>query len=306
MQKPLFAVICLAVSCLTASPIVSARQANTRTIYVSALDNKGNPVTDMQAAEFEVKGGGKVMEITKAEPAQTPMRVSVIVSDAGTGGFQQGLANFMQKLLGRAEFSLVSVINQPEVVSDFSGEGAALRDAVRKIGPRGRQPGAAPQVMEAIQDALKRVGAEGRRPVILVLRVGGEAITPIDGDDVREQLRKSGALLYVVSTLGAQRAAAPSARPGISNEQAQMQDSEIANSNLNVAQVFGDGTRESGGRHDQVVSTTLVPTIERIADELLNQYALTCALPDRVKPNDKLSVASKRKGIKLQAPARLQ
>src|SRR5829696_6806877 len=108
MKKPLFVAMCAAVSCLTASPVSSARQVGTRTIYVSVLDNKGAPVTDMQAAEFEVKAGGKTMEVTKAEPAQVPMRVAVIVSDAGTGGFQQGLANLMQKMLGRAEFSLVS------------------------------------------------------------------------------------------------------------------------------------------------------------------------------------------------------
>jgi hypothetical protein len=54
-----------------------------------------------------------------------------------------------------------------------------------------------------------------------------------------------------------------------------------------------------------VVSTTLVPALERVADELLNQYALTCALPPGVKATDKLSVSTTRKGLKLQAPARL-
>jgi hypothetical protein len=304
MQKPLF-VMCVAVACLTASPMVSARQAKTTTIYVSALDNKGAPVTDLEAAEFEVKGGGKVMEIVRAEPAQIPLRVAVIVSDAGTGGFQASLANFMQKLLGKAEFSLISVITQPELVTDYSSEGAVLKDALRRMGPRGRMPGAGAQLMEAIQDTIKRVPGEGRRPVILVLRVGGEGVTPVSGDDVREQLQKSGALMYVVSTLGAQRPLASSARTGISTEQAQMQDEDNRTSALNLAQVLGDGSRESGGRHDQVVSTTLIPSLERVADEILKQYALTCTLPDKVKPNDKLQVSTRRKGTKIQAPSRL-
>jgi hypothetical protein len=159
--------------------------------------------------------------------------------------------------------------------------------------------------MEAIQETIKGVRTDGKRPVILILRVGNEGVTPLDGDQVRDQLRQSGAVMYVVSTLGATRAAAPSARTGISSEQAQMQDEEVRTSTLNLGQVLGDGSRESGGRHDQVVSTTLIPSLERVADELLSQYALTVALPDRFKPTDKVSVSTKRKSTKVQAPVRL-
>jgi len=74
---------------------------------------------------------------------------------------------------------------------------------------------------------------------------------------------------------------------------------------VDVEQVLGDGSKESGGRHDQVISTTLVPALERIADELLSQYSVTCVLPAGVKPNDKLSISTKRKGARIQAPARL-
>ena len=295
----------IGIACLLAPPIASARQPSTKTIYVTVLDNKGLPIADLEAAELEAKAGGKTMEIVRAQPAQMPLRVALIVSDAGIGGFQQGVANFMQKLLGRAEFGLISVVNQPEVVSEYSSEGAVLREAVRRVGPRGRARGTGAQLLEAVQEATKGVAGDGRRPVILVLRVGGEAVTTLAGDDVRQDLRKSGAVLYVVSTVGAQRPNASSARTGISTEQAQMQDADNANSTLNIQQVLGDGSKESGGRHDQVISTTLVPALERIADELLSQYALTCVLPTGVKPNDKLSISTKRKNAKVRAPARL-
>jgi len=284
-------------------PIAAARQRESRTIFVTALDRDGRPVTDLQAADFVVKLGNKPLEIVRAEPAQVALRIAVLVADAGTGGFQQALGNFMQKLLGSAEFSLISVIVQPDVIVDYASEGAVLRDGLRRLGPRGRQIGA--QLMEAIRDAAGTVRHDGRRPVILVLRVGGEANTPLSGDEVREQVRRSGALLQVVSTLGAQRRPASSARQGISAEQAQMEDNDTATSSLNLGQVLGDGSKDSGGRHDQVVSTTLVPALERVADELLHQYSVTCVLPPGAKPGDKLSFSSTRKDVKLQAPARL-
>lgn len=292
-------------ACVLASEVLIARQPTTKTLYVTALDNRGVPITDLGPAELEVKAGGKAMEIVRMQPGQMPFRIAVIVSDGGTGGFQQGVANFMQKLLGQAEFSLISVITQPEIVSDWASEGAVLKEAVRRVGPRGRARGAGSQLMEAIQGATRGVASDGRRPVILVLRAGGEAETPLEGDQVREDLRMSGAVLYVVSTVGAQRPNASSARTGISSEQAQMHDADNANSTLNIQQVLGDGSKESGGRHDQVISTTLVPALVRIADELLSQYSVTCVLPAGVKPHDKLAISTKRKGAKIQAPARL-
>jgi hypothetical protein len=122
---------------------------------------------------------------------------------------------------------------------------------------------------------------------------------------VREQVRKSGAILYVISTVGAQRAAPSQAREGLSTEQAQLHDDEAVESAQNLGMVLGDGSRESGGRHDQVMSTTLIPTLEHLADELLNQYTLTCLLPDGVKRTGKLSATSKRKGITIHVPSQL-
>jgi hypothetical protein len=107
-----------------------------------------------------------------------------------------------------------------------------------------------------------------------------------------------------VSTVGAERLAPSQARPGISTEQAQLRADEDVEGALNLAQVLGDGSSESGGRHDQIVSNTLVPALEQIAAELLNQYELTY-VREGGKPGDKLSVSSKRQGVKVRAPSRL-
>jgi len=69
--------------------------------------------------------------------------------------------------------------------------------------------------------------------------------------------------------------------------------------------VLGDGAKESGGHHDQVIATTHAKALEQLADELLHQYEITYTLPDGVKPSDRLSVSSKRKGVTLRAPSRL-
>jgi hypothetical protein len=270
---------------------------------VTAVDKQGSPVTDLQAAEFELKVGGKAQQIVSAQPATVPFRIAILDSDGGTGAFQRGLGLFMQRLLGKAEFSLTSVIVQPETIVDYTPDGAALSAGLGRMGPRGRQTGA--QLIEAIHEATKHVGSETKRPVILVTRVGGEAPTVASGRQVREDLRKSGAILYVISTAGAEGKAPSQARAGISTEQAQVADADMADSASNLAQVLGDGSKESGGRHEQVIGTTMSQTVEQVANELLHQYAIAFAAPEGAKPDDKVSISSKRKGVTIRAPARL-
>lgn len=282
----------------------TARQ--TRTIYVSVTDKTGASVTDMQAAEFEVKDGGKVCSITGAALAEIPLRVALLVADQGTGAFQLGALRFMQKLAGHAEFAVYSVIVQPEKLIDYSHDGPELSAALKRIGARGRETGSA-QLLEAIQEATKEVRHEDRRPAIVVLRLGGEGPTTLNGNDVRDELRKSGAVLYVVSAAGAQGLAPPQARgtDPVSVQQGQLRDQELSDGQFALNQVLGDGARDSGGRHDQVIATTHAKTVEQVAEELLHQYEIKYVLPDGTKPAEKISVSTRRKGVTLHAPSRV-
>jgi hypothetical protein len=69
--------------------------------------------------------------------------------------------------------------------------------------------------------------------------------------------------------------------------------------------VLGDGSKDSGGRHEQVVATTHAKALEQLAQELLHQYEVDWMVADGMKPGDKLSVDSKRKGVTVRAPSRL-
>jgi VWFA-related protein len=302
-----FAFVCTSVTSATpTSAAGGAAQAAKRTVYVSVVDKNGSPVTDMQAADFEVKEGGKTQEIVSVKEAAVPLRIALIDSDAGYGAYQAGLLQFMQKLLGRAEFALTSVIVQPEKVFDYSSDPAALSKGLGSVGRRGVQRGA--QLLEAIMDAAKGVRAEGKRAIIVVMRVGGEGTSTLSGNIVREQIRKSGATLYAVSIQGLDRTPTSSgggASMDATTQASQLHDDEANEGATNLQQVLGDGTRESGGHYDQVVSTGLAKALEQLGDELLHQYEITYALPAGAKPGDKLAVSSKRKGVTVRAPARV-
>jgi VWFA-related protein len=251
-----------------------------RTVYVSVTQKDGAPVTDLTAADFDIKEGGKPVEVVGAELTKTPIRLSMIVADGGTGGFQYALVTLVQQLQEIAEISLTMVTNQPDTLVDFTTDLDKVVEGLKRLGARGttRTSG---QVIEAIEQTLKGIGQPNKRPVVIVMTVGGTAATDVRASDVREALRRTGTLLYAISPAGSVGSAGQ------------------------IDLVLNDGSRDTGGRHEQFNNKNLAVIAEQIGKELLNQYQLSYVLPDGVKPGDRLEVTTKRKGVKVNAPSRI-
>jgi hypothetical protein len=252
-------------------------------------DDDGRPVPDMRPDEFEVRDGGRVRTIVSAHPSTTPLRVALIVSDRGGGQFQLGALRFAEALLGRADLSIIGIVIQPERLTDFTSNTDELRAALLRLGRRSTAPDAGAQLIEAIMDTARTIRREGWRSAIVVVRAGGEATTPIAASAVHRALRESGAVLYAI-TAGR---APVGTWPGMGAE-----------SRLVVPSVLGDGTRESGGRQTDVVVNTMVPVMQQVASELLNQYEIRYTLPAGVEPGDRISVRGRRDDVTVRAPTR--
>jgi hypothetical protein len=250
----------------------------TRKVYISAFDSSRTPVTDLKASDIIVKENGKERPVASLEPASAPMHVAILVDDAGTGAFQSGVAQFLQKALGRGRFSITLLNPQATTILDFTDDVAALKTALGRLGQRGRLQPDGDQMLDAIVQASKALQQQkAERPVILSLTLTGGQAQSVQPDDVLTTLRSSGAMLNVVFLTGA-----------------------------DVGMVMGDGPKQSGGRLEQVGGGEAIgPAMVRIADSLEHQYQLTYTLPDGVRPSDRLSVATSRKGITLTAPTRI-
>ena len=296
-------------ACLSAGlsvPIAAAAQEGTpRKIFASVVTKEGVPVTDLTAADFEVKEGGKVQTIS-IKPAATPLRVHIIVSDSGTGAYQLGVLRFVQALADRAEFAFTSVLVQAIRTTDYTSNPQELGAGIEKLGRRGTITGGS-QLMDGIDQAVKDLGAPGKHPILLVLRMGNEEASTVSASVIREALRKSGATMYVVSRSGASKAAPTSAgtASGASTAQRQMDDAEMADTRLNLNLVIGDGPRDSGGFQQEIPLTTAAPALDQLANEIKNQYEITYTLPAGTKPSDKVQVSTKRKNVVLRAPQKI-
>jgi len=160
-----------------AAPVTGHATAGTevaRTVYFSAVDAQGAPVTDLTPADLAVKENGKDRVISTVGPAAGPMHVSILVDDGGTGGFQAAVAQFIEAMQGHAQFAVSALNPQPSRLTDFTEDVAALKGAINGIGPRGRVTTAGDQIIEAVADAAKDLKQrKAARPAIVVLTVGG-------------------------------------------------------------------------------------------------------------------------------------
>jgi hypothetical protein len=303
---PVVAVAVLLTSSVPLS-VATGAQGRTRTVCASVVAKDGTPVTDLTAADFEVKEGGKAQEITGVKLAATPLRVHTIVSDGGTGAFQLGVLRLVQTLQVPAEFAFTSVLVQPERLSEFSASPDQVGKAIQRLGRRGELT-SGNQLMEAIVGALADITAEGRRGVLLVLRIGNESSSTISADTVREALRRTGTTMYVVSRTGASKGglsyAGASGTPA-EIAQRQMNAADLADAALNLNLVLGDGSRDSGGYHQEISLLTAAATLEQLASEIRNRYEITYVLPSGTRPGDKLEVTTRRRGLTVRAPQKV-
>jgi len=281
-----------------AAGIVASAQMQTRRLYVTVLDAKGVPYTDLSPEDFVVKEGGKVHPVTTLGPASPQkMQIAILVDDNGTGLFRVGVARFIEALMGRADFSISVVTGQTMKLVDYTSDTGPLSDAVAKLGARPTTHASeGTQLLDGItgaaRDMTKRKMA---RPVIVALTVGGSDASQMQPDDALNDLKRSGAQLYVVQAVTANlRPNVPPAKPG-----------DLLNEGHGLQAVLGDGPTRSGGDREEISAIAGVDTgLHRFAEQLKSQLVLEYSL-EGAKPSDRVSVALKRSDLTLHAPTHI-
>ena len=300
MNRSLPAVSALSVAVLLSCGVLSSQappvRTLTRTVYISVTDRNGMPVDNLLASDLEIKEGGKLVTVESAGRTSEPLQIDMIVDDNGTGLFRASLARFVQRMEGRAVMALRSVVGQTMKLVEFTPNVDALLTAINTLNARPGTPDGG-QLLEGISEAaLELHKVEAKRPIIIALTVGGEEHSTVNSGFVLDQLRKSGAALYVFSVANSALRATVAAKT----------PKDLLQENMHLFRVLGDGPKQSGGKHQQIVASAgVLLGLQNLASELTSQYRVIYTLPTGVKRSEKLDVSVRRKDIVVRAPEKL-
>jgi VWFA-related protein len=282
-------VVCSVVASAGAQTPSRAADGRTREIYVSVVDNRGVPVPGLTPADLVVKEDGATREVLDVKTADAPIQIALLIDDSAaaadaTSDLREGLAAFLERMRGRAEIGLITVGERPTVLAPYTTDTEVLNQRVRRIFPR---TGSGAYLLDAIVDASRALAKrEAKRPVILAVTFEGIEHSNQHHEVVLRELAKSGAALHVIA---------------VGTPSASMED-EMRNRGL----VLAEGTLRTGGRRDQVLAVSGIPDkLKQAADDLLNQYLVTYARPDKLIPPEKITVTTTRPNVTVRARTRV-
>ncbi len=270
---------CLVIAAALSAAAPAAQTARTldRDLFVSVVDQTGEPVTGLDAREFVIREDGRVREILRVRRATDPIDLAILVDNSQAAGssmldLRRALEAFLARMKGHASVSVVTVADRPTVVQGYTSDEAALQKAVGRLFPT---PGSGATVLEGLSEALKELTRrEAERVGVLAIWLGGPEFSNLGHLALLDDLKSSGASFHVV-TVGS----------GIPAD-----IGTVEGRNREV--VFDQGTRDTGGRRRNILSSMgLTEALEKLARELTNQYRVTYARPDSLIPPEKIEVA---------------
>ena len=266
-----------------------ASDVRTRDIYVSVVNDKGEAASGLTARDFTVREGGQAREVLRAGPAQKPLDITFLVDDSQAATtaipyIRDGVSTFIDRMQGKAAIGIVTVGERPTSVAQRSEEAAVAKRGVGKIFAR---PGSGAYLLEGISEVARGFQkTESARPVIIAITSEGVEFSNLQHEQVLKDLHASGAVLHVLA---------------LGTPSADLSD-EMRQRNL----VLAEGTTQTGGRREQLLSPmAITQALNKLADELLNQYVVTYGRPDMLIPPDRIEVRTTRPGLTARSRTRL-
>ena len=274
----LFALV-LALTALTTPRLAAGGQAgvNERTLYVSALDAKGEPVEGLGPDAFIVEEDGRRREILRVSKAIEPIDIALLVDNSTAArsaviDIRTALANFVAKMAPANQIAVIGLADRPTIITDYTNDPKKLAEAVKILAMPSSGMTLLDGLVETSRGLKKR---ETPRAVLLPVVTDGTEFTNYYSKDVVREMVEAGAQLHLI---------------GIGRFLHSEEHSTRERSFL-----LTEGPRGTGGSETTIqASTGLDQAMQRLARELSSQYKVVYSRPESLIPPEKIEISSAR------------
>ncbi len=260
-------------------------------MYVSVVDEKGEPVGRLSARDFVVREDGRAREVLVAEPSDAPLTLALLVDNSEAASpaiadVRRALASFVKRLGGKNTIAVTTFADRPTILQDYTLVLPQVLQAIERIFPA---PSSGSYLLQAIRDISTGFGKRDfERGVMVAVTTEGQEFSDLNNQVVLRSLRDSGATLDVVVI---QSSPGPDPREESVRERALLLDA---------------GPRATGGRRVDILSSMgLEEALAKLARQLTGEYRITYTRPEALVPPETVEISVKRPGLDARGiPAR--
>lgn len=275
------------------SATTRAQNPRERALYVSVVDTNGEPVNDLSAKDFVVREDRVPREVLRASRADDSIDIALLIDNSTALGndvtfFRDGLTRFVTALHGTSTISnhiaLIGLAQRPTIITDYTDNPAQLNAGIGKVFA---MPDSAMTLLDALVETSKGLERrEAPRAAIVALLTEGPEHGRYDDRSIITALKKAGTAFHAV-TVG---------------QFAETMPEEVRYRLLTLT----EGTRQTGGRHDSLLSASGVPqAMEKLGRQLSSEYKVVYGRPDSLIPPENTEVSVTRPGLSARGtPAR--
>jgi hypothetical protein len=265
-------------------------------LFLSAVDNDGNPVTDLKAEEVTIQVDGADCVPTRFEAIDWPTKLTIMVDNSPVFNdalrqLREALRAFVTALPTDIEVSLISTAPAPRFIYKQGNDRVKLMSSIDLLTP----DGAAPRFIDALAEAAERAAKEkaGKEknnffPVFFIIGNNGvEGSSPRDYqvNKLFKQTIENAVTVHIVM---------------LSNSSRQVD----IGSGTNQIEVGLKLTQLTGGRYEAIAAQTrLTSLLPEYAKQIAksharqsHQYRITCQPPAGAK-GQRVTAATNRSNL---------
>lgn len=273
----------IAAALVRPTPIAAQADARERTLFLSAVNDKGEPIDDLRATDVIVREDGARREILRVSRATEPIDIALLVDNsvAASGAvvpMRSALKKFVDAMAEGNQIAVITLADRPTVAVEYTNDVKRLENGVSIFA----NPSSGMTLLDALYESSEGLSKrEAPRAVIVAVVNDGVEYTNRFNREVIERMKSVDAQFHAV-TVGTM----PPGSDTVTRER---------------SFVLQLGTKETGGQRILLLSPMgLDNALGKLARELRSQYKVVYNRPESLIPPEKLEIDSARAGVTLR------